>query len=149
MRKILKITFAIITAIAVFWITAPDVVIRLFRPLPENSLQLTITRQVQHVHFSHEATGLAWLVWIAVMLIGWRMKKWGKKQVQVGVPAGLLGALPLLPIVNMTGASAADISRHWDWLPALALAGAALVFAAKFLIWRYWWKLAVGRQEKP
>lgn len=148
MRKILKTILALITGIAIFWMTAPDVVARLIHPMPSNSFDITITRNVQHIHFSHYATGTAWLIWIAVMLLGWWTKRWGKRQVQVGIPIGLLGALPVIPFLKMTGTSILDIIRGWNWISGLALIAALLVLTTKLIIWRAWYKLTIARPTK-
>lgn len=145
MRSFSKILFAIISGIAVLWITAPDIITSLIHGLPKNSVQLSITPNEQHFHFSHSATGTAWLLWIALLIIGWKMKRWGKRQLQLGAAAGLFGALPLIAFINLEVTSLMRIIRRWDWLEFLLVILAAIVLAAKVTIWRYWWRLAILR----
>lgn len=136
--------FAAAAAAAVLWITAPDLVARLIRPLPQNTVQFEYTREMQHFHFSHYATGTAWLMWIALMLIGWRMKKWGRAQLGVGVPMGLLGAMPVVAFARVGVSSTINIARRWDWIDAALILIVALAFAAKAVIWRFWWRLVAA-----
>lgn len=148
MRTFSRLAFAAVTAAAVLWITAPDVVAWLVRPLPQNTLQFEYTRELQHFHFSHYATGTAWLVWLALIVIGWRMKKWGRAQIGVGVPLGLLGAMPVAAFARLGVSSAISIARRWDWIDAALILVTVLVFAAKAFIWRCWWQLAVSETRQ-
>ena len=141
MRSLTKILFAIISGIAVFWITAPDIITSLIHGLPKNSLQLTITPNEQHFHFSHSATGTAWLLWIVILLVGWKTKRWGKRQLQVGAVAGFFGALPFISCMNLGMTSIYRISHRWDWVDFLLVICVALVIQAKLMLWHYWWRL--------
>ena len=145
MRSFSKILFAIISGIAVLWITAPDIITSLIHGLPKNSVQLSITPNEQHFHFSHSATGTAWLLWIVLLIIGWKTKRWGKRQLQLGAVAGLFGALPLISIINLEVTSLMRVMRRWDWIEVLLVILAAIVLAAKVTIWSYWWRLAILR----
>lgn len=144
MRALSRFLLALATGAAALWITAPDLVAWLVRPLPTNTARFEYTRQMQHFHFSHYATGTAWLMWIALMLIGWRMKKWGRAQVGIGAPLGLLGAMPVIAFAGLGASSVRGIARGWDWIDLALIVTVALVFSAKAVIWRYWWKLAVS-----
>lgn len=143
MRSFSKILFAIISGIAVLWITAPDIITSLIHGLPKNSVQLNITPNEQHFHFSHSATGTAWLLWIVILLVGWKTKRWGKRQLQIGAVAGFFGALPLMSFINLGVTSLMRITHRWDWIEVLLVILAVLVIQAKLTVWRYWWRLAI------
>lgn len=144
MRSILRIILIILTFIAAVWMTASDVFMHVIHGLPKNSIQFTSTSTEQHFHFSHSATGTAWLLWIAILLGGWLTKRWGKKQFQLGIVVGILGTLPLLPFMNIGSKSIGNISHRFDIVDVLLVLLVVLVLLSKLTIWRYWWKLVVG-----
>lgn len=148
MRPIYSVIFALLTGIAVLWLTAPDVVAKLVPGLPHNELTVSITKYEQRVHFSHYATGTAWLIWIAFLLTGRWMKRWGRAMLGIGVPVGILGTLPLVGVSKLGGSSVARVAHGGNWIDALLIVGAVLVLASKVLICFYWWELAVARIGK-
>lgn len=151
MRRIYSVIFALFTGIAVFWLTMPDVVSRIVPGLPDTNLHVSITRHVQRLHFEQRVSAVhLWMpfaLWVGLMIVGWRMKRWGKAVLGVGIPIGLLGALPLIGISTLGGTSIVRFVRRWGWLD-LALVGLVLVIlAAKAAIWLYWWRLVRVRKQ--
>jgi len=152
MRRIYSVIFALLTGIAVFWLTMPDVVSRIVPGLPHTELQVSITRHVQRLHFEQRVTAVhlwaPFALWIGLLIVGWRMKRWGRAVLGVGLPVGLLGALPLIGIAKLGGTSVARFVRHWDWLDLALTLLVLLIFAAKAAIWFYWWDLVAKRTDR-
>ena len=147
MRRIYSVIFALLTGIAVFWLTMPDVVSWIVPGLPDTTLQVSITRYEQRLHFDQTATATSLALLIGLMIVGWRMKRWGRAVLGVGIPVGLLGALPLIGIAKLGGTSIVRFVRHWDWLDLALVFLVLLIFAAKAAIWFYWWRIAIVRGE--
>lgn len=135
-------------AAAALWMTAGDMIGRFIPGMPHNSLSVQITRTLQHVHFSHYATGPMWLTWIVVMIAGWRLKSWGRRQMPVGFIAGAFAVLPLLPLLKGSRQLVQNASAMGLPVVIGGVILASMVFAAKVLVWIYWWRLASGRIVK-
>lgn len=145
MRSFTKVVFAIIRSVAVLWITATDLASHLVHGLPKNSVHLNLTSSEQRFHLTHSATGTAWLLWIALLLVGWRLKRYGRKQLGLGVAVGIVAGLPLLPFLNLGGSSISHIARRFDPMEIVFILLVAAVLAAKLWVWVYWWKLTTAK----
>ena len=148
MRSFSRIAFAIFAGLAALWLVAGDL-IALVVPLPHNELKIELTRHVQGVHFHHYATGPMWLTWILVLVIGGKMKRWGKEQLGLGAVAGLIGTLPLLATVRLGWKLLFGADKPGICTIIVGLLAVMLVLAAKGIVLRMWWQVVRTRSGGP
>lgn len=147
MRSFSDIAFAVFAGLAALWLIAGDV-IGLVVPLPHNELKIEMTRHTQGVHFHHYATGPMWLAWILVLLIGGKMKRWGKEQLGLGAVAGLIATLPLVAITRLGANLLFGADRPGAATIVLGLLAVVAVLAAKGFVLRMWWQTVLKRNTR-
>lgn len=151
MRSILNVLLAVPTGIAVVWITAGDVFTRCIPGLPRNELEISRGEGFTRVHLTHEGTWTGIGLWVAVLVLGWGLKRWGRGQIGLGALVAIPAALPLGGVVGLTDDFARRLISFGDWRAVgMGLIGLLLIAAvvlAKVTVWTLWWGLVSGRRS--